>query len=86
LSPDYSSSNRTHDLDAPIALRKKIRSCTKHSISNFISYDSLSPSYKAFILSISSISIPQNWREAYQELKWREVMVDEMKALSKNET
>jgi hypothetical protein len=81
LPPDCSSFDPTHDLDVLIALRKGIRSCTKHSISNFVSYNSLSPSYRAFILSVSSISIPRDWREAYQEPKWREAMFEEMKAL-----
>jgi hypothetical protein len=44
----------------PIALRKGVRSCTQHPISQFVSYDRLSPSYHAFVSSLSSISIPQN--------------------------
>jgi hypothetical protein len=86
LTPECSSSDPTNDLDVPIALRKGTRSCTKHPISNFVSYDSLSPSYRAFVLSVSSVSIPQDWREAYQEPVWRAAMVDEMKALAKNKT
>ena len=31
-----------NDLDMPIALRKGVRSCTQHPISNFISYNKLS--------------------------------------------
>ena len=30
-------------LDLPIALRKGSRSCTKHSVSNYVSYENLSP-------------------------------------------
>jgi hypothetical protein len=86
LTPECSSADLTHDLDVPIALKKGTRSYTKYPISNFISYDSLSPSYRAFVLRFSFISIPQNWREAYPEPKWREAMVDEMKALAKNKT
>eukprot|EP00252_Welwitschia_mirabilis_P002409 TRINITY_DN1235_c0_g1_i6.p1 TRINITY_DN1235_c0_g1~~TRINITY_DN1235_c0_g1_i6.p1 ORF type:complete len:1428 (+),score=264.56 TRINITY_DN1235_c0_g1_i6:585-4868(+) len=74
------------DLDWPIAIRKSVRSCTKHPISNFVSYDSLSPSYRAFVLSVSSVSIPQDWREALQKMEWKEAMNEEMKALAKNET
>ena len=74
------------DSDLPIAQRKGVRSCTSHSISNFVSYDSLSPAYRAFALSISSVSIPQDWKEALKDPNWRRAMVEEMKALAKNET
>ncbi|OIT21742.1 hypothetical protein A4A49_58190, partial [Nicotiana attenuata] len=74
------------ELDVPIAHRKGVRSCTKHPLSNFVSYNSLSPSYRAFALSIFSVSIPQNWREAFADSKWKQAMIEEMKALSKNET
>ena len=72
----------TNDFDKPIALRKGVRSCTKHPTSNFISYDHLSPSYRAFALSISSVPIPQDWKAVYGDPKW----VEEMKALAKNKT
>lgn len=45
--------------DKPIALRKRIRTCTQHRISNFVSYDALSLSYRAFIFSVFSVFIPQ---------------------------
>ena len=32
------------------------------------------------------MSIPQNWREAFTDPDWKQAMVEEMKALSKNET
>lgn len=48
------------DLSRPVAQRKGVRTCTKHSISNFVFYDVLSPSYKALVLSIFSVSIPQD--------------------------
>ena len=46
------------DLDLPIVVRKGVRSCTQYPISNFVSYDSLSPSYRTFLSSLNSISIP----------------------------
>nr|ASU54197.1 histone acetyltransferase [Hevea brasiliensis] len=45
--PTLPSSDK--DIDIPIALRKGVRTYTKHAISNFISDDSLSPSYRAFL-------------------------------------
>nr|XP_016434943.1 PREDICTED: protein fluG-like [Nicotiana tabacum] len=32
----------------------------------------LSPSYRAFALYISSVSIPQNWRKAFADPKWKQ--------------
>ena len=43
----------TSDLDLPIAIRKGKRTCTEHPISNCVSFDHLSPSFKAFSLSLS---------------------------------
>ena len=66
LSPVEGSGNphpiilESTDLDAPIAIRKGVRSCTKHPISNFVSYTRLSPNYRAYISKISSLSIPNH--------------------------
>jgi hypothetical protein len=72
--------------DRPFALRKGVRSCTQHPISQFVSYDRLSPSYHAFVSSLSSISIPKNWQDAFIIPKWKGAMVEEMTALKKNGT
>ena len=48
------------DLYAPIAIHKGVRSCTKHPISNFVSYTHLSATYKTYISKISSIYIPNH--------------------------
>lgn len=69
----------TNDIDIPIAIRKSVRACTKH-------HDSLSASYRTFLLSLSSISISQGWQEAINDPKWKKAMINEMKALIKNET
>ena len=47
-STSYISPNESDDLNILVALRKGKRSCTMHSISNFVSYDKLSPKYKSF--------------------------------------
>ena len=81
------------DLHLPIALRKESRTCpsvyrqsTTHPISNFVSYDSLSPSYKCFITSLSSVSIPKTIAEALSHYGWRSAMLEEMSALNTNKT
>ena len=43
----------TSDLSLPTAIRKGKRTCTEHPISNCVSFDHLSPSFKAFSLSLS---------------------------------
>ena len=38
------------DLDIPIIIHKGIKSCTKHPLSNFVSYHKIVGTYKAFYL------------------------------------
>ena len=82
-------------IDLPIALRKEARSTTgkplvkygfEHDISNYVSYESLSPAYRAFIASLQSTYIPRDWREAKQDPKWREATMEGLRALEKNKT
>ena len=47
-------------LDIPNVLRKGTRSCTKHTICNYVSYESLSPQFKVFIASLDSTMTPKN--------------------------
>jgi hypothetical protein len=68
-SPSIDSNSDTDNL--PIALRKGVRSCTQHPISQFVSYDRLSFSYHAFVSSLSSISIPQKWHDSVMIPKWK---------------
>jgi hypothetical protein len=71
--------------DQPIAVRKPTRSSNipahlkdyKHDISNFISYKFCNPSFQSFVASLGSVFIPTKWKEA---------MLEEMRALEKNKT
>jgi hypothetical protein len=56
------------------------------SISNFVSFDHLSSSFKAFSLSVSSIVVPKSYREALSHPGWRKAMEEEMHALDLNHT
>lgn len=86
----------THDsqTDLPIALRKPTRTLNvpsylkdyKHDIANFISYKHCSPSFQSFIASLDFVAIPTNWKEAKEDPKWKDAMLDEMRALEKNKT
>ena len=74
------------DIDDPVAVRKPARSYTKHPMSNFISYSNLSSSFSAFTSKLSSVEIPKNVQDALEIPKWREAVLEEMKALEKNKT
>ena len=54
LNPDISD-----DLCLPIALREGTQKCTGHPVSNFISFDNLSFSHKAFLTHLNPIEIPK---------------------------
>ncbi|RVW61892.1 Retrovirus-related Pol polyprotein from transposon TNT 1-94 [Vitis vinifera] len=68
------------------AWRKGVRSCTQHPIGNFISYDKLSPTFRAFTSSITEIQVPQNIQEAFKYPKWKAAVDEEVRALEKNGT
>ena len=55
------------NLDMTITLRKCVRSCTQHPISNFISYDKLSLKYHSFVTNISNIEISRSIHEALEK-------------------
>ncbi|RVW35969.1 Retrovirus-related Pol polyprotein from transposon TNT 1-94 [Vitis vinifera] len=71
-------------LNMPIAWRKGVRSCTQHPIGNFISYDKLSPTFRAFTFSITEIQVPQNIQKAFKYPKWKAAVDEEVRALEKN--
>lgn len=78
--------NSSNQKDIPIALRKCVRSCIKHPLSNFISYKNVTPSFRAFISQVSRVVIPNNVQEALKVPEWREATFEEMRALEKNAT
>ena len=74
------------DLDLPIALRKGTISCTQHPLANYISYHRLSPKYKSFLTTLSSIEIPKTVEDALKDRNWTKAMEEEMSALERNKT
>lgn len=76
----------TDDLNIPIALRKGVRTCTKHPICRFITYEGLSPSYKTFVSTLDSVQVPKTIQEALGNPEWRKAVYEEIKALEKNGT
>ena len=74
-------------LDVPIALQKGVRSCTKHPISNHVSYHRLSSKFCAFVTHISNEKeVPKNISEALANPNWIKAVIEEIRALQKNET
>jgi len=70
----------------PIALRKGTRFCTKHFIANYLSYENLSPQFRAFTASLDSTVIPKNIHIALDCPEWKNAVMEEMRALEKNKT
>ena len=68
-----------NDIDLPIAQCKRVRSCTHHPTSNFLSYQHISPVFRSFLSKLSSMSIPQTFLEALGDPKWKEAMQEEMR-------
>jgi hypothetical protein len=55
-----------------------------YNLSSVISYDKLSPSYKHYLLSVSTHVEPQYYCQAVQHACWREAVQAEIKALEDN--
>lgn len=78
----------------PIALRKGTREAAAKPIEKYgfehnirtMYLMMLSPSYRAFVASLQTISIPSDWKVAKQDPKWCAAMGEELEALRKNET
>lgn len=88
-------SGKDSSLELPIALRKLTRIKAgkppsrygfEHDISNYVSYESLSPAYRVFVSSLQSVEIPKDWKTAKQDPKWHDAMIEELNALEKNRT
>ncbi|RVX01253.1 Retrovirus-related Pol polyprotein from transposon RE1 [Vitis vinifera] len=74
------------DSTLPIALRKGVRRCTDHPIGNYVTYEGLSPSYRAFATSLDDTQVPNTIQEALKISEWKKAVQDEINALEKNGT
>ena len=90
VAPSPPESSESPNIDLPIALRKKTRSCTLHPISKYISkyisYIALSTKMHVFTTNLDEKEIPRNIQEALEALRWQKVVMEAMRALEKNET
>ena len=55
-------------------------------MSHYLSYKNLSPDFRAFTSTLSCVEIPKTVQDALQVPKWKEAILEEMKALEKNGT
>ena len=58
----------------------------EHDIAKYVSYSSVSPTYRTFIASLQAVPIPKDWRCAEQDPKWKDAIKEELLALQKNKT
>lgn len=86
-SSNVSPSNTSFDdINVTIAIRKGVRFCNQHLISNFVSLSHLSPSFRSFSSILSLVLVSQDVSKAFSQPHWRAVIEDEMRALEKNHT
>ena len=77
------------DIDQPIEIRKGVRECRDrplYPMCNFISYEGLSPNYRAFVVNLATIPVPNSIHEAIKVPEWRAAVYEEVRALEKNGT
>ena len=82
-------------VELPLAQRKNPRANAEklssrygfeHAIAKYVSYSSVSPAYRTYVASLQTMPIPNDWRCAKQDPKWKEAMKEELFALQKNKT
>jgi hypothetical protein len=59
---------------------------TSYLISDFVSHDKLSPTFKAFTTSLHFAIVPCDWETTMQDPIWKAAMFEEMRVLTKNGT
>ena len=80
--PSYLNDFQCHLISSPDLTPSK----PLYPISNYLSYTLLSPSYKHFVMTISSHFEPQYYHQAIAFPHWREAMKSELDAMESNNT
>ncbi|KAM2573952.1 hypothetical protein TB2_005960 [Malus domestica] len=78
--------NPTRERHPPARLQDFVTYKPKHPLSNYCSYQKLSPNYTAYLSNISAHEEPQSFQEANQSQVWQQAMQDELHALDQHKT
>ncbi|KAM2944179.1 hypothetical protein COP2_027257 [Malus domestica] len=78
--------NPTRERHPPARLQDFVTYKPKHPLSNYCSYQKLSPNYIAYLSNISAHEEPQSFQEANQSQVWQQAMQDELHALDQHKT
>ena len=76
----------TRQTRPPVKLRDYVSQQVMYPIQDFISYNTVSPTYRAYLGNITNQMEPTNFSEANQSPTWRKAMNEELQALEKNNT
>jgi hypothetical protein len=58
----------------------------ENDIANFVGYSHVSTTYRTFVASLQTMSIPKDWRCAKKDPKWNDAMKEGISDLQKNKT
>ena len=84
LAPIVRRSQRQHK--PPSYLADYHHSAPSYPIANHISYEKLSPTYRAFLCQVSAIPEPLFYHQAAKYSVWRQAMQEELDAMESNHT
>ncbi|KAM1069409.1 hypothetical protein ACFX13_001358 [Malus domestica] len=84
--PTIPRRNPTRERHPPARLQDFVTYKLKHPLSNYCSYQRLSPNYTAYLSNISAHEEPQSFQEANQSQVWQQAMQDELHALDQHKT
>lgn len=82
-APQIDLNSKSDDSNLPIAVRKGVRSCTQHLLSNYVSYENLSPVFCAFTSQLSYMEIPIMNRMLWKFLSGRMLFLRRWKLLKR---
>ena len=74
------------DSNKPVAHRKGVWGCIGHPIKKYVAYGKLLPPYRAFVLNLDVVQVPNSIQEALKILAWKQAMEEEIRALESNNT
>lgn len=57
-----------------------------YHISQYVNYNKLSKSHRAYLATITSATEPKNFSQAYKDLNWQEAMLKKIQSLEANDT